>query len=223
MHHFILLFCVAEKIERTVQIEASTVEIEERGVKLRLTVVDTPGYGDAINSQDWWGLKRAEQFTFRLAFKSATDGSLCLNEMNTPLPVSTPSSATSTTSLSATSTTRAVSIAGTSLTTEFTAASTSSRRSAMGESRHTRTFLSVPAAFIHHTSLFSQLLKSDVCLWPDASASPVQPAWSRWTFSSWRPSTTRSTWFPSSPRRTLWPSKRGRGSNAGWGQHSAIV
>ena len=49
--------CVAssEKIERTVQIEASTVEIEERGVKLRLTVVDTPGYGDAINSQDWWG------------------------------------------------------------------------------------------------------------------------------------------------------------------------
>lgn len=28
-------------------------EIEERGVKLRLTVVDTPGYGDAINSQDW--------------------------------------------------------------------------------------------------------------------------------------------------------------------------
>uniref|UniRef100_A0A8C1WZ04 Septin 2 n=1 Tax=Cyprinus carpio TaxID=7962 RepID=A0A8C1WZ04_CYPCA len=41
----------AEKIERTVQIEASTVEIEERGVKLRLTVVDTPGYGDAINTK----------------------------------------------------------------------------------------------------------------------------------------------------------------------------
>ncbi|KAL2298478.1 hypothetical protein Nmel_015476 [Mimus melanotis] len=47
----------AEKIERTVQIEASTVEIEERGVKLRLTVVDTPGYGDAINSQDWYVCK----------------------------------------------------------------------------------------------------------------------------------------------------------------------
>lgn len=43
-----------EKIERTVQIEASTVEIEERGVKLRLTVVDTPGYGDAINCRDWY-------------------------------------------------------------------------------------------------------------------------------------------------------------------------
>ncbi|CAD7684741.1 unnamed protein product [Nyctereutes procyonoides] len=42
----------AEKIERTVQIEASTVDIEERGVKLRLTVVDTPGDGDAINCRD---------------------------------------------------------------------------------------------------------------------------------------------------------------------------
>jgi len=30
--------------------EASTVEIEERGVRLRLTVVDTPGYGDAIDN-----------------------------------------------------------------------------------------------------------------------------------------------------------------------------
>ncbi|CAD7670261.1 unnamed protein product [Nyctereutes procyonoides] len=42
----------AEKIERAVQIEASTVEIEEQGVKLHLTVVDTPGYGDAINRRD---------------------------------------------------------------------------------------------------------------------------------------------------------------------------
>ncbi|XP_016897788.1 septin-2 isoform X1 [Cynoglossus semilaevis] len=49
---FSFFFLPTEKIERTVQIEASTVEIEERGVKLRLTVVDTPGYGDAINSQD---------------------------------------------------------------------------------------------------------------------------------------------------------------------------
>ncbi|XP_056420709.1 septin-2 [Hyla sarda] len=42
----------SDKIERTVEIEASTVEIEERGVKLRLTVVDTPGYGDAMNCED---------------------------------------------------------------------------------------------------------------------------------------------------------------------------
>ena len=28
------------------------VEIEERGVKLRLTVVDTPGFGDTIDNAD---------------------------------------------------------------------------------------------------------------------------------------------------------------------------
>lgn len=44
---------VTEKISQTVKIDASTVEIEERGVKLRLTVVDTPGFGDSLNSQDW--------------------------------------------------------------------------------------------------------------------------------------------------------------------------
>merc|ERR1711953_299327 len=40
------------KIKQTVSIESSTVEIEERGVRLRLTVVDTPGYGDAIDNTD---------------------------------------------------------------------------------------------------------------------------------------------------------------------------
>ncbi|KAK7087839.1 septin-2-like isoform X2 [Littorina saxatilis] len=42
----------SEKITQTVKIDASTVEIEERGVKLRLTVVDTPGFGDSLNSTD---------------------------------------------------------------------------------------------------------------------------------------------------------------------------
>lgn len=41
-----------ENIEKTVKIDVSTVEIEERGVKVRLTVVDTPGYGDAIDNTD---------------------------------------------------------------------------------------------------------------------------------------------------------------------------
>ncbi|CAN7986966.1 unnamed protein product, partial [Ixodes hexagonus] len=40
------------KVEQTVTLDASTVEIEERGVKLRLTVVDTPGFGDAIDNTD---------------------------------------------------------------------------------------------------------------------------------------------------------------------------
>ena len=39
-------------VKRTVKIETSTVEIEERGVKLRLTVVDTPGYGDGMDNKD---------------------------------------------------------------------------------------------------------------------------------------------------------------------------
>lgn len=41
-----------ENVERTVKIEATTVDIEERGVKLKLTVVDTPGFADAINSEN---------------------------------------------------------------------------------------------------------------------------------------------------------------------------
>lgn len=39
-------------MKKTVKIDVSSVEIEERGVKVRLTVVDTPGYGDAIDNTD---------------------------------------------------------------------------------------------------------------------------------------------------------------------------
>ena len=46
------VYIFTEKVDKTVKIEASTVEIEERGVKLRLTVVDTPGFADAINNDD---------------------------------------------------------------------------------------------------------------------------------------------------------------------------
>uniref|UniRef100_A0A8C3RUR3 Septin 2 n=1 Tax=Chelydra serpentina TaxID=8475 RepID=A0A8C3RUR3_CHESE len=71
--------CFIEKIERTVQIEASTVEIEERGVKLRLTVVDTPGYGDAINCRDWYVWKGFIDLR-EVENKSAhcLEGSVCL-------------------------------------------------------------------------------------------------------------------------------------------------
>ena len=41
-----------EKIHQSIQIEVSTVDIEERGVKVRLTIVDTPGYADSINGTD---------------------------------------------------------------------------------------------------------------------------------------------------------------------------
>lgn len=36
------------------EIETSTVEIEERGVKLKLTVVDTPGFGDSLDNSEWY-------------------------------------------------------------------------------------------------------------------------------------------------------------------------
>ena len=29
-------------------------EIEERGVKLRLTIVDTPGFNDAVDTTHWY-------------------------------------------------------------------------------------------------------------------------------------------------------------------------
>ncbi|KAG0702680.1 Septin-2 [Chionoecetes opilio] len=47
-----LVSSAQENINKTVKIDVSTVEIEERGVKVRLTVVDTPGYGDAIDNTD---------------------------------------------------------------------------------------------------------------------------------------------------------------------------
>ena len=47
-----MLFNFKIRVKRTVQIDSNTVEIEERGVKLRLTVVDTPGFGDAIDNSD---------------------------------------------------------------------------------------------------------------------------------------------------------------------------
>ncbi|XP_006621064.1 septin-4 isoform X3 [Apis laboriosa] len=44
----------AERIEKTTTIEKKTMDIEERGVRLRLTIVDTPGFGDAVNCDDTW-------------------------------------------------------------------------------------------------------------------------------------------------------------------------
>ena len=40
-----------EEVKRTVKLDPNTVEIEERGVKLRLTVIDTPGVSSGIFQQ----------------------------------------------------------------------------------------------------------------------------------------------------------------------------
>uniref|UniRef100_A0A671RNX4 Septin n=1 Tax=Sinocyclocheilus anshuiensis TaxID=1608454 RepID=A0A671RNX4_9TELE len=45
---------VSEKIARTVSITKNTVDIVEDGVNLRLTVIDTPGFGDALNNHESW-------------------------------------------------------------------------------------------------------------------------------------------------------------------------
>jgi len=45
---------VDSRAERTTEIEKTTMEIEEKGVKLRLTVVDTPGFGDGLEGNGSW-------------------------------------------------------------------------------------------------------------------------------------------------------------------------
>lgn len=47
------MFVPAERIKQTVEITKRTVDIEEKGVKLKLTIVDTPGVGDAVNNTEW--------------------------------------------------------------------------------------------------------------------------------------------------------------------------
>nr|XP_023967117.1 septin-4 isoform X3 [Chrysemys picta bellii] len=48
------LLSAEERITQTVEITKHVVDIEEKGVKLRLTIVDTPGFGDAVNNTECW-------------------------------------------------------------------------------------------------------------------------------------------------------------------------
>lgn len=52
--------CTSERITQTVEITKHTVDIEEKGVKLKLTIVDTPGFGDAVNNTEWYKTKPLE-------------------------------------------------------------------------------------------------------------------------------------------------------------------
>ena len=45
---------VSDRLAKTTEIERTTLDIEEAGVKLRLTIVDTPGYGDGLEGADSW-------------------------------------------------------------------------------------------------------------------------------------------------------------------------
>ncbi|XP_055983292.1 septin-4 isoform X3 [Sorex fumeus] len=48
------LLSAEERIMQTVEITKHAVDIEEKGVRLRLTIVDTPGFGDAVNNTECW-------------------------------------------------------------------------------------------------------------------------------------------------------------------------
>ncbi|OZJ04950.1 hypothetical protein BZG36_01741 [Bifiguratus adelaidae] len=41
-------------IEKTVGIKSTSADIEENGVRLKLTVIDTPGFGDFVNNEESW-------------------------------------------------------------------------------------------------------------------------------------------------------------------------
>lgn len=38
----------------TTNCRASPADVEEKGVRMKLTVIDTPGFGDQINNENWW-------------------------------------------------------------------------------------------------------------------------------------------------------------------------
>lgn len=48
------LYDPTKEIPETVEIKSFKVNIEENGVRLNLTVVDTPGFGDLVNNTDSW-------------------------------------------------------------------------------------------------------------------------------------------------------------------------
>jgi cell division control protein 12 len=44
----------AKQVDKTVEIEITKAELEEKFFKVRLTVIDTPGFGDYVNNKDSW-------------------------------------------------------------------------------------------------------------------------------------------------------------------------
>ncbi|CAJ0968127.1 unnamed protein product [Ranitomeya imitator] len=43
-----------ERIPKTIEIKSITHDVEEKGVRMKLTVIDTPGFGDHINNENCW-------------------------------------------------------------------------------------------------------------------------------------------------------------------------
>ncbi|XP_040046489.2 septin-9 isoform X2 [Gasterosteus aculeatus] len=49
-----VLATAQEKIPKTIEIKSVSHDIEEKGVRMKLTVIDTPGFGDQINNENCW-------------------------------------------------------------------------------------------------------------------------------------------------------------------------
>uniref|UniRef100_A0A667X601 Septin 9a n=1 Tax=Myripristis murdjan TaxID=586833 RepID=A0A667X601_9TELE len=49
-----VLAAAQEKIPKTIEIKSISHDIEEKGVRMKLTVIDTPGFGDQINNENCW-------------------------------------------------------------------------------------------------------------------------------------------------------------------------
>lgn len=155
------MFVSAERIDQAVDIVKHTVSIEEKGIKLRLTIIDTPGFGDAINNTEWWGHQCApansNQLDPDMTQCCITGHDWNLEQRQTPSPwtrlqfitstlytllfwnscyvfatAGSKLKTTSTSSLNSTSEMRVGWTEGTSRTTESTAASTSSPHLATG-------------------------------------------------------------------------------------------
>ncbi|KAF4420536.1 putative cell division control protein CDC3, partial [Fusarium austroafricanum] len=66
-------------IPKTVTIQSISADIEEAGVRLRLTVVDTPGFGDFVNNDESW---RPIVDNIEQRFDSYLDAENKVNRMN---------------------------------------------------------------------------------------------------------------------------------------------
>ncbi len=40
--------------KKTISIDSSSIILKEKGVQLRLTIVDTPGFGDSVDNSNWF-------------------------------------------------------------------------------------------------------------------------------------------------------------------------
>ncbi|MCI4386346.1 hypothetical protein PGIGA_G00061420 [Pangasianodon gigas] len=73
------LYDAQERINKTVAITKKSVEVVEKGVKLRLNIVDTPGFGDALDNTNSW--KPVADYIDQ-QFEQYRKAEICLNRKN---------------------------------------------------------------------------------------------------------------------------------------------